>query len=95
MEFDFDIFDAVEFNDLKSVKLYWRQSININWQDQNGMDLLMLACSYGHLEIVKYLIDKKPKLDNRNKKSQTALNIAEQNGFNEIVELFKLTTTRG
>tara|TARA_B100000795_G_C22751296_1_gene419536 strand:- start:73 stop:342 length:270 start_codon:yes stop_codon:yes gene_type:complete len=87
MEFDADIFDAVEFGDLATVKNYWKDSININYQDLNGMDLLMVACSYGHINIVTYLLDHKPNLLNRNIKGKTALNIATQNGFEAIVRL--------
>ena len=51
------------------------------------MDLLMVACSYGHINIVKYLLDHKPNLLNKNIKGKTALNIATQNGFEAIVSL--------
>lgn len=41
MEYDADIFDAVEFGDLESIKTYWTDQINIDWQDGDGMDSSM------------------------------------------------------
>ncbi len=43
MEFDSDIFDAVEFGDLESVKRYRTKDININFQDDNGISLIGLT----------------------------------------------------
>ncbi|WMX13173.1 ankyrin repeat domain-containing protein [Aureispira sp. CCB-E] len=56
MEYDADIFDAVEFGDLESVKMYWSKEMNIDWQDSNGINLIMLASRYNHKEIVKHLL---------------------------------------
>ena len=89
MEFDLDIFDAVEFGDLDTLKSYWKDSININFQDSNGMDLLMIACSYGHIEIVKFLIKHKPNFNNKNKLGQTAIDIATLNDHEPIIALIK------
>ena len=94
MEFDADIFDAVEFGNLADVQTYWTDSININYQDLSGIDLLMLACKYGHLDIVKYLLQFNPDLENKNNKGQTAIDIAIKNNFMEIVAQLKLTTTQ-
>ena len=60
--FDPDIFDAVEFDDLESVKMYWRNGINVDYQDLNGMTLLMYAVSYDHIAIIEYLLSKNPDL---------------------------------
>jgi ankyrin repeat protein len=65
--FDPDIFDAVEFDDLESLKMYWRNDINIDYQDLNGMTLLMYAVSYDHTAIIEYLLSKNPDLGLRDK----------------------------
>lgn len=78
MEYDPDIFDAVEFGDLESVKMYWTNDINIDFQDGDGISLIMLAARYNHKEIVNYLLDFNPNLSLRSNKRKTVFQIAEQ-----------------
>jgi ankyrin repeat protein len=87
MEYDADIFDAVEFGDLEIVKLYWTDEINIDWQDSNGMNLVMTACLFGHIEIVKHLLKYGPDLTIKNMKEQTVLDIAQELNHQEIIAL--------
>lgn len=47
---------------------------------------LSLACSGGHIEVVKLLINSGAKLEHRDKKSQTALHVAVLNGHLEVVK---------
>jgi ankyrin repeat protein len=54
LTYDGDLFDAIEFGDLESVKLYWQDSIEINYQEKGGNTMLMLAVHYGFEDIVKY-----------------------------------------
>ena len=87
MEYDADIFDAVEFGDLESVKMYWSKETNIDWQDNNGINLIMLASRYNHKEIVKHLLALNPNLYLRNKEEETVFEIAERL---EDKEIFKI-----
>ncbi|MBS9770788.1 MAG: ankyrin repeat domain-containing protein [Trichodesmium erythraeum GBRTRLIN201] len=76
MEYDADIFDAVEFGDLESIKIFWSKETNIDWQDNNGINLIMLASRYNHKEIVKHLLTLKPNLYLRNHENETVFEIA-------------------
>ena len=87
MEFDADIFDAVEFGDLQTVQSYWTEEINIDWQDGKGMSLLMYASYYGHSDIVRFLLTKAPNLALVNHKGKTSLDIAKENQQDEIVNI--------
>ncbi len=62
MKYDADIFDVIELDDLASVKLYWREGIDVNWQDNQGMNMLMYAVSYSNIQIIDFLLSKKPDL---------------------------------
>jgi ankyrin repeat protein len=87
MSYDADIFDAVEFGDLLSVQMYWTDAINIDWQDETGTDLLMLACGYGHIEIVHFLLSFNPNLNQKNNFGKTTLQLAQENGYADIINL--------
>jgi len=87
MEYDADIFDAVEFGDLESVKMYWSKETNIDWQDNNGINLIMLASRYNHKEIVKHLLTLNPNLYLKNNEEETVFQIAERL---EDKEIFKI-----
>ena len=88
MEYDADIFDAAEFGDLDTLKSYWSDQINIDWQDLDGMDLVMTACKFGNKDIISYLLTLKPDLTKKNKKGQTALDIALELNSKQIIDLF-------
>ena len=87
MEFDADIFDAVEFGDLQTVQSYWTEEINIDWQDGKGMSLLMYASYYGHSDIVRFLLAKAPNQALENAQGKTAIEIAAENHKKEIVNI--------
>ena len=87
MEYDSDLFDAAEFGDLDTLKSYWSNEININWQDLNGMDLVMTACQFGNKDIVIHLLTLKPDLTKKNLKGQTALDIAIELNNQQIINL--------
>ena len=74
MKYDLDIFDAVEFDDLRSVKMYWHKDTDVDWQDEKGSNLIMLAAYYGHNKIIEFLLTKKPDLSLRNKKGKDFCN---------------------
>ena len=78
MEYDADIFDAVEFGDLDSVKRYWTKEINIDFQDDNGMSMIMLATRYNHIDIINHLLTLNPNLNLRNKEGETVFQMAER-----------------
>lgn len=77
MEFDPDIFDAVEFGDLDSVKMYWTNKINVDYQDSRGINLLMLAVIFGHEKLVKHLLQFNPNLYLKDNEGKTVFQFAE------------------
>lgn len=91
--FDADLFDAVEFGDFE-----WTQQsmdsvgvdgipININAQDTNGETILMLASKYGHIEIVRFLLDRGADTNIMDNQGQTALMKAKTKENSQIIQL--------
>jgi ankyrin repeat protein len=89
LTYDRDIFDAIEFGDLESVKMYWQKRIEIDYQEKGGNTMLMLAVYYGFIDIVEYLLLKGPNLNLRNNQGQTAADIAIEKGYTRILEMLK------
>lgn len=88
--YDPDIFDAVVFGDLESIKMYWQNDINVNYQEKRGATMLMLAAYYGFEDIVEYLMSKGADLSLKNTEGQTAMEIAQQNGHPGVVKLIEM-----
>ncbi|KAH9882828.1 hypothetical protein J1614_000194 [Plenodomus biglobosus] len=63
------------------------KDVDINSQDSHGTSALQLAAKYGHLGVVRLLIEKGAQVDTRNKRGETALYWAARNGHKLIVEL--------
>ncbi len=87
--YDGDIFDAIEFGDLESVKMYWTESIEIDYQEKGGNTMLMLASYYGVEEIFEFLLAKRPNLNLKNDLGQTAADIARGKGHNSMLDLLR------
>ena len=81
-----DLFDAARKGDLKVIKEFYEKDANsINSTNAQEYTPLILATYYNQLEVVKYLIQKKVKL-NGEKGSSTALQAASYKGFKEIAQ---------
>ena len=89
LKYDPDIFDAVEFGDIETVKMYFTEDIDINYQEPNGRDMIMIASYYGHVDILKYLLKYNPDLTQKNKEGKTAIEIAKESNQTEIVKILK------
>lgn len=63
------------------------EGININFQDENGLTLLLLVSGKGQTESVKKLIEKGADVNFRNKEGVTALMEASWFGHTEMVKL--------
>lgn len=87
MNFDPDIFDAIEFGDLESVKMYWTDEIDIDFQDSYGITMTMLAAKYQFEEIVKYLLEFNPNIKLKNSEGRTAIDIARDSKDKSIYNL--------
>ena len=89
LTYDPDIFDAIEFGYLESIKTYWQDDIDIDHQEKGGNSMLMLADSYGQEDIVEFLISKNPDLYLTNDLGQTAEDIAKVQGHTRIRKLIR------
>ncbi|WP_419198621.1 ankyrin repeat domain-containing protein [Wolbachia endosymbiont of Rhagoletis cingulata] len=73
---------------LDKVKDLIAQGANLETNDNTA---LHNACSNGHLKVVEYLIDKGASLKAKNKDGKIPLELAEQKGYTDIVEILKQT----
>lgn len=60
---------------------------NIDFQDNEGTTVLILATEWNNIKLVKYLIKAGANLELQNKYGKSALSIASYHGFTEIVKL--------
>jgi hypothetical protein len=56
---------------------------------EGGRTTLHLAASSGHLEVVRFLVEKGAKVDAMDSEMRTALHLAAQNGHSQVVSLLK------
>ncbi|MEN0048098.1 MAG: ankyrin repeat domain-containing protein [Bacteroidota bacterium] len=87
LETDPDIFDAIEFGDIETVKNYWTDHINIDWQDNKGMSLIMYAVYYADIPIIELLLTKNPNLHLRSNDGQTVFDIAKARDNEDLLEM--------
>ncbi len=78
---------AVIKNDIKVIDSFLTLGVNIRFQDKYGWTALMIACSYGHKEIVEMLLGHNPGVDLKTKLGCSALMIASSYGHKEIVAM--------
>lgn len=82
-----DIYDAARKGDLETIKALFEKDPNsINTSNSQDYTPLILACYYNQLEVVKYLVENKVKL-NESQGSATALQAVCYKGFKEIAEV--------
>lgn len=60
LTYDADIFDGVMLGNLDSVKMYWQDQIDIDFQEIGGYTMLVLAASFGFEEMLQFLLTKNP-----------------------------------
>lgn len=82
-----NIFDACRQGNLDTVeKLYSINANSINIEDETGYTPLVLACYYGHLDIVSFLVDKVKSLNDKTSYG-SPLMAATVKGYEDIVEI--------
>jgi len=59
----------------------------VNFAGSDGMTPLMVAASAGHADVVGYLIENGADVKRKNKKGQTAVDLAKKKGNKAIVKL--------
>ncbi|MCI5054485.1 MAG: ankyrin repeat domain-containing protein [Flavobacteriales bacterium] len=93
MEYDSDLFEAVEFGNLNAVRTFWSEDIDMNYQDKKGWTLLMYAAYYGFTDIFEFLVEKGANVDVIDTENRTARSIALDNGNEHLLELISSTAT--
>jgi ankyrin repeat protein len=73
--------------DLKVLKQLISNCKNLSELDINGLSLLHLACDYGHLKVVRELLDGGIDVNIESRERATALSCAVAHGHTSIVEL--------
>lgn len=81
-----ELVEASANNNLKKVKELVNKGVNVNTEDHFGSNSLFLASVYGHIEVVKFLIESKANLDSQHPVTGlTALLGSVMRGRHEIV----------
>ena len=89
-KFAMSIIDACKEGDGVLVQNYinfYPKSINYADNSENGVTPLMQAAKYGHLSIVKMLIDNGAKVKKKTNSGHTARLLASSSGHSAIVEM--------
>lgn len=82
-----NIFDACRQGDLVTVeKLYTIDSNTVNIEDETGYTPLILACYYGHADIVSFLVGKVKSLNDKTSYG-SPLMAATVKGYENIVDI--------
>ncbi|SFB24287.1 Ankyrin repeat-containing protein [Flavobacterium swingsii] len=80
--------NAIIKGDFETVKKFIEYGADVN-QTSDGMTPLMLAARYNKVEIVKILLDKGARLDEKNERGYTALNYAEMSKSVDVLDFLK------
>lgn len=82
-----NIFDACRQGNLNIVeRLYNLDENSINIEEENGYSPLVLACYYGHSDIVEFLVDKVKSVNDKTSYG-SPLMAATVKGYDDIVDI--------
>ncbi|XP_048588108.1 ankyrin repeat domain-containing protein 39-like [Nematostella vectensis] len=88
MEFERGIWPAALDGELSRVKSFLDRGVNFDMTDKSGYTALHYACSNGHLEVCKMLLDRGACCNKQTKAGQdTPLHRAAYRGYEDIVQL--------
>lgn len=74
-------------NDIPTVKRMVQAGVNINMMNYDKRTGLHIACSEGHYDLVKFLLDNNADTEIQDRWNNKAVQDAERNNFSEIVEM--------
>src|SRR5689334_20443815 len=80
-----DMLHAVNNDDEQTVAQLLKRGVDVNTVDANGDSLLALAARRGKPEMVKTVLDARPRVNSRNSRGETALMLATFNGHTDAV----------
>jgi ankyrin repeat protein len=79
---------AISKGDIDSVRKFVEYGADVN-EKSNGMSPLMVAARYNKTEIIKFLISKGARLNEKDENGFTALKYAELSNATEAIQLLK------
>ncbi|XP_030072983.1 death-associated protein kinase 1 [Microcaecilia unicolor] len=83
---EMDFIHAVEIGNVQLVKLFTKQEIDVNYQDQNTNTALHYAAFTGNLEIVRLLLNAGANVLSKNKSGLTPLHLAAFGGSRLVLQ---------
>lgn len=83
---EIEFLDACKYGDMTKFNALV-DSVDINFQDEDGCSAIMEAANHNKIEIVKKLIEKQVNLEFKDEDEFTALMLASEAGFTDVVEL--------
>lgn len=78
--------ETVKKGNVRLTETLLNQGANVNWRNQSGKTLLMLAAWKGHQEVVKILQEKGADINARTTNGMTSLILAAGSGHPDVVE---------
>ena len=81
-----NIFEAVKNKDLKAVQKFIANGADINFKEDRGDTVLMLASATGQIDIVKYLVENGADINLYEFRGSTAISEASRKGHLELVK---------
>lgn len=77
---------AVTHNQPKMVEFMLQQGADKNYRDQDGISILIYACEYGSLDMVKLFVEKGAIINQTNKSKVSAISVAAFHNKVEVCE---------
>ncbi|MEQ8791157.1 MAG: ankyrin repeat domain-containing protein [Pirellulaceae bacterium] len=87
--YDGDFFDAVEFCSLGDAQRYYSDDIDLDYLDETGKTVLMIAAYYGHVDVIRWLLEKGAQKDIVGPTGERAVDIAQAQGHNKAARLLR------
>jgi len=85
----FNLLYLAKQNKLRDIRRAVAQGCNVNYRDYDLRTPLHLACNFGHLEIVKYLVTHGAIISAKDRFGNTPYDEAKNNNFWEVVHFLK------
>ena len=85
----YNLFEAIQKQDIQAVKELLNKGIDTNQKNASGNTALMVAVAYEYTKIISLLLSRGVDADVKNKYNKTALGIAIKNNFTSVIKIFK------
>ena len=83
------LLDSCGRGDVITVQYLLNQGLNVDYIDKNGDFPLLMASSFGRLELIKFLLDKGASIDLVNPRGESALSKAIERDQTEVASLLQ------